>query len=86
MGKAQLYLIKRTRKKDGQMMHIFEDACQTICYSFVILFGANVKPKKILTCHQIRLKGRGIMKRKQHVQPLLSVWNKRLLSAIARYA
>ena len=36
--------------------------------------------------HQIRLKRRGIIKWKQHVQSFLSVWNKRLLSATARHA
>ena len=52
----------------------------------MVLFGAKVKPKNVLAWHQVRLKRRGIMKRKQHLQSSLSVCNKRLLSVTARDA
>ena len=53
--------------------------------AFTVLFGANVK-LFFFTWLEIRLKRRGIMKRKQHLQFFLSVCNKRLLSATARHA
>ena len=35
----------------------------------MVLFGANIKPKKFLTWHQIRLKRKGIMKRNNISSP-----------------
>ena len=49
-------------------------------------FLVQTLSQKHLTWHQIRLKRRDIMKRKQNVQSFLSVWNKRLLSATASHA
>ena len=67
--------------KNPQNLNPTKQKCYNVTPGFAIPFGANVNQKAILTCHQIILKRREIMKWKQHVQSFLCVWHKRLLSA-----
>ena len=53
---------------------------------FCDTFWRKLKAKKNFAWHQIRLKRRGIMTRKKHVQSFFSLWNKCLLRASARQA